>query len=234
MSDWTIASVWEETRATVRAQSWAFAPLAAAFVLLPNLVAARFFPDDRQSIFDLPSGEALAAQLAVALISVIAEAAILLMILRPDGGRSVGEVLGEGLRLTPPLFLLKLVIGVLCGLGLLLLVVPAFYIFGRLGPAAPAMIAERIGIVDSLKRGWALGGPHAWRIFIFFALILFFMFFAILLMSVVAGAIGLVFKVLGIAGIDHFLILLTTAFVLSAVTVYGWTGIAVIYRRIVS
>lgn len=231
MSDWTIASVWEETRATVRAQSWAFAPLAAAFVLLPNLIAARFFPDDRQSIFDLPSNEALVSQLAVALISVVAEAAILLMVLRP-GSRSVGEVLGEALRLAPPLFLLKLVVGILCGLGLLFLIVPAFYIFGRLGPAAPAMIAERLGVVDALKRGWALGRSHAWRIFIFFALILFFMFFAILLMAVVAGAIAVLFKVLGLDGVDDFLILLSTALVLSAVTVYGWTGIAIIYRHI--
>lgn len=232
MSGWTIGSVWEETRAVVRAKSWVFAPIAAAFVLLPNLVAAFFFPDNRQSLMDMPSGQALAAQLAVALVSVIAEAAILLMVLRPDGDRSVGEIIGEGLRLTPALFVLKLTVGIVSAIGLLFLIVPAFYLFGRLGPAAPAMIAERLGIADALQRGWTLGRPHAWRIFLFFALILVGMLAAVFLLSVVAAAIGLIFKLLGINGVDHFLVLLTTAVALSLVTVYGWTGIAVIYRRI--
>ena len=232
MGGWTIGSIWEETRAVVRARAWVFAPIAAAFVLLPNLVAAYFFPDNRQSLLDMPSGPSLVAQLAVALVSVIAEASILLMILRREGERSVGEIIGEGLRLTPALFALKLVVGILSGIGLLFLVVPAFYIFGRLGPAAPAMIAERLGLADSLRRGWQLGGPHAWRIFLFFALILIAMIGAVFLLSVVAAAIGLIFKVIGINGIDHFLILLTTAIALSAVTVYGWTGIALIYQRI--
>lgn len=232
MSSWTLGSVWDETRAIVRDQAWVFAPIVAAFVLLPNLLAARFFPDNRESIFDMPSGEGVAAQLAVALISVVAEAAILIIVLRRESGRAVGDILGEALRLTPALFVVKMAVGLLSGIGVLFFVLPGLYIFGRLGPAAPAMVAERLGIVAALQRGWELGGGHALRIFLFLMLILLGMLVAVFLLSVVAAAVGLIFKLLGVGGIEHFLILLTTAIALSVVTVYGWTGIAVIYRRI--
>jgi hypothetical protein len=230
MSAWTVGSVWEETRAIVRAQAWVFAPIAAAFVLLPNLIVARFFPT--RSPFEAPDTQTLLAQLVLALVSVVAEAAILIIALRRDQGRSVGEIIGDAIRLTPALFAMKILIAVAGGIGLLLLILPGIYIVCRLAPSAPAMIDERRGIVDSLRRGWELGGSHVLRIFLFYALIIVATIGAIFLLSVVAMAVGVVLRLVGIPGVDQFLFLLTVAVVFSAVTVYAWTGIAVIYRHI--
>ncbi|MFC3711765.1 YciC family protein [Sphingoaurantiacus capsulatus] len=232
MSGWTIGSIWEETRAIVREQAWVFAPVAAAFVLLPSLAVARFFPDNRQSLMELPSDEALCGQIASAMISVIAEAFILIVALRRDGGRSVSQLIAEGIRLTPALFAVKLIIGIATGLGLMLLILPGMYILGRLGLAPAAMVAERVGILEALRRAWELGRRDFWRIFLFLALILLATVGAMIMLVIVANAVALVLRVVGIEGIDTFLRLLTSTIAVTVVTVYGWTGIAVIYRRI--
>jgi hypothetical protein len=235
MASWTISSVWQETRDIVRAKAWVFAPIAAAFVLLPYLIAARFFPDTRTSIFDTPSTDAAIASIVVSVIGVVAEVAILSIVLSPrEAERSVGDVLGEAARLTPAMFGLKLLVGIATLGGLLLLILPGLYLTGRLAPAVPAMVGERLGVLDSLRRGWALGEGQVWRILGFILLLVLAGLGAILLLSAVAAAAGLVLRVLGIEGVDRMLVLLATATIWSALTVYGWTGIAVIYRRIVA
>lgn len=235
MGSWTISSVWQETRDIVRAKGWVLAPIAAAFVLLPYLIAARFFPDTRASIFETPSTEVAIASIVVSVIAVIAEVAILTIVLSPrDAERSVGDVIGEAVRLTPAMFGLKLLVGIATLGGLLLLILPGLYLTGRLAPAVPAMVAERLGVLDSLRRGWALGEGQVWRILGFILLLLLAGLGAILLLSAVAAAAGLVLRVLGIEGADRMLLLLAVATIWSALTVYGWTGIAVIYRRIVA
>ena len=235
MAPWTIGSVWQETRDVVRAKAWVFAPIAAAFVLLPYLLAARFFPDTRTSIFDAPSTGTAVASLIVSTIGIVAEVAILTIVLRPQGDeRSVGDVLGDAVRLTPAMFGLKILVGIATLGGLLALVLPGLYLTGRLAPAVPAMVAERLGVLDSLRRGWALGDGQVWRILGFILLLVVAAMGAIMLLSAVAAAAGLVLRVLGIEGVDRMLVLLATATIWSMLTVYGWTGIAVIYRRIVA
>lgn len=235
MGQWTVGSVWQEMRDVVRANAWVFAPIAAAFVLLPYLFAARFFPDNRTSVFDAPSTGTAVASLAVSIIGIIAEISILSIVLNPrEGERSVRDVLGEAVRLTPAMFLVKMAISVATALGLLLFVVPGLYLMARLAPAVPAMVAERLGVIDSLRRGWELGEGHVARILGFIALMVLATVGAVLLLSVVASAAGLVLRVIGLQGVDRTLVLLATAVIWSALTVYGWTGIALIYRRITS
>lgn len=229
----TIGSIWQETRDIVRAKAWVFAPVAAAFVLLPYLIAARFFPDTRTSILDAPETPFAIAQIATSVIGVVAEVAILSIVLHPrESERSVGDVIGEGLRYAPAMFVVKMGVGLATLAGLFAFILPGLYLWARLAMAVPAMVGERRGIADSLRRGWELGGGHVGRILAFILLILIAGFGAILLLSAVAAAAGLVLRVLGVEGADSFLILLMTAAVWTALTVYGWTGIAVIYRRI--
>jgi hypothetical protein len=231
MATWTIGSVWQETRDIVRANAWAFAPIAAAFVLLPYLLAARFFPDERTSVLDTPTTETAIASFVVSLIGIVAEVSILLMVLR-GGERPLRDVIGEAVRLTPAMFALKLLTSLATVLGLLAFVLPGLYILARLAPAVPAMVAERLGVLDSLRRGWGLGRENVWRILGFILLVCVAALGAVFLLSAVAAAAGLVLKVFGVEGGDRMLVLLATATIWSALTVYGWTGIAVIYRRI--
>jgi hypothetical protein len=231
MKSWTIGSVWQEMRDTVRADSWMFAPVAAAFVLLPNLVAARFFPDERQSIFDMPAGETMVVSLAVSLVGAIAQAFILIVLLR-GSGQPVRDVLREAVRLVLPLFALSVLTGLATLAGLILFVVPGLYVIGRLAVGQAVLIEERRGIVDSLRRAWDLSNGCAWRILGFALLMLAAVLGAILLLTAVAMAAGLVFRVVGLDGVDHILVLLASAVVVSTATVYWTVGIALIYRRL--
>lgn len=231
MDRWTIGSVWQEMRDIVRINGWVFAPVAAAFVLLPNMIAARFVPDQRTSIFDMPSGPVAVASLTVSLIAAVAQAFVLIVALR-GGERPVRDILREAFGVALPLFALSVLTGLAVMAGLILFVIPGLYVIGRLAVGQAVLVGERRGIGDSLKRAWDLSGDHAWRILGFAALLLIAVIGALLLLTAVAMAAGVVFRVMGLTGVDQMLVLLATAIVTSAATVYGAAGIAAIYRRL--
>jgi len=233
MDRWTIGSVWQEMRDIVRTDGWMFAPVAAAFVLLPNLVAARFFPDERASIFDLPSGPSMIASIVVSVIGAVAQAFVLLTVLRGRGPeRSVREVLRDAVGLALPLFALSLLTGFAIMFGLVLFILPGLYVLGRLAVGQAVLVGERRGIGDSLRRAWELSAPHAWRILGFVVLLVIAVVGAMLLLTAVAMAVGVVFRFVGLAGVDRMAVLLATSIVASAASVYSAAGLAAIYRRI--
>ena len=231
MDRWTIGSVWQEMRDIVRTNGGVFAPVAAMFVMLPNLLAARFVPDLRESVFDLPSGPVTVASLLVSLIGAVAQAFILRVARRGDD-RPVREVLREAFGLAPPLFALSILTGLATMFGLILFIIPGLYVIGRLAIGQAVLVNERRGVGDSLRRAWELSGPHAWRILGFGLLLLVAVMGAILLLSAVAMAAGVIFRIVGLTGVDQMLVLLVSAVVISAATVYGAVGISVIYRRV--
>ena len=72
-----------------------------------------------------------------------------------------------------------------------LLILPGLYLWGRLLPAAPAMVAEeRRNPLDALKRGWELSEGHGWLII---GLYLLVAIPAGIMMLVIAQLTGIVF-----------------------------------------
>jgi hypothetical protein len=231
MDRWTIGSVWQEVRDIVRVNGWMFAPVAAAFVLLPNMLAAFFFPDQRTSPFDLPDTQTTIVSLVVSLIGAVAQAFVLSVVLR-GGDRPVRDVLREAIGLALPLFAVSVLTGLATLAGLILFIIPGLYVFARLIVGQAVLVCERRSVGDSLRRAWQLTGGHVWRILGLGLLFVVAAIGAIVLLTAVAMAVGVVFRVAGIAGVDQMLVLLATAVVVTAATVYGATGVAVIYRRL--
>ena len=69
-------------------------------------------------------------------------------------GGTVGGAILFALALLPVYSILLLLVNLAVGAGLMLLIVPGLYLWGRLLPAAPAMVAEeRRNPIDALGRG---------------------------------------------------------------------------------
>ncbi len=77
-------------------------------------------------------------------------------------GAAVGSALLEGDNIFATI---AVVLVALCGyfLAILLFLAPAIYLSARWLVATPAMLAENLGAMQSLRRSWALTKGHTWR-----------------------------------------------------------------------
>jgi hypothetical protein len=88
-----------------------------------------------------------------------------------NGGRaSLGDCLGTGLGRSLPLVGLGIISTLGIGLAMLALIIPGLIVATRWCVAAPALVAERTGISESLGRSVELGRNNRWRIFWLFVL----------------------------------------------------------------
>jgi hypothetical protein len=78
------------------------------------------------------------------------------------GGRPVrfGSMLAAGFRRALPLIAVGIVASVMVMAGMLLLIVPGIIIGCAVGVAIPAVVVERIGPIDAIKRSWRLTHGH--------------------------------------------------------------------------
>jgi len=76
---------------------------------------------------------------------------------------SVGSALAAGLRRLPGAVLGGLLYGLAVGIGLILLVVPGVYFFGKLQLWLPAMFVDDAGAVEGLGISWRLTRGRWWR-----------------------------------------------------------------------
>ncbi|HYD14393.1 MAG TPA: hypothetical protein VEC11_16225 [Allosphingosinicella sp.] len=199
MAKFTQNDVWTDTLRLMRAHWAALVAIAGALVFLPTLLVNHFFP-----MGDPPTGTDLQAYvqfvldyyrqnaLPVVLQSfvVMAGSATMLRLVFAQGG-TVGGALLFAIALLPVYSILVVLVNLAVGAGLMLLIVPGLYLWGRLLPAGPAMVAEeRRNPIDALKRGWALSEGHGWLII---ALYLLVMIPAAILMLVVSQLTGIGF-----------------------------------------
>jgi hypothetical protein len=78
-------------------------------------------------------------------------------------GGTVGGALVYAILLLPVYSILIVLVNLAVGAGMALLIVPGLYLWGRLLPAGPAMVAEdRRNPIDALRRGFALTKGHGW------------------------------------------------------------------------
>jgi hypothetical protein len=78
---------------------------------------------------------------------------------------SPGQALSAVATRLPTLLVVGFLSFVLAALGMILLIVPGFYIFLGFALAFMPVIAEDLGAVASLRRSWALARGRRWRIF---------------------------------------------------------------------
>jgi hypothetical protein len=114
-----------------------------------------------------------------------------------EGNRaSFGDCIAAGLRVLLPLIGVGLIFGFAMTIGFILLVVPGILVMVIWSVAAPALVVERDGILQSLSRSAELTKGSRWKIFGLFLvlLVIYLLVFAVLgvvgLKSMTAAAAG--------------------------------------------
>ena len=70
-----------------------------------------------------------------------------------------------GLRRIIPIIVVTIVSAVVIGIGFALILVPGIFLATSFAVATPALMIERVGPMQSLKRSWNLATGERWRIF---------------------------------------------------------------------
>ena len=148
--------------------------IAGFFLFMPQLALQLFGPDAAAVTAAAVGAEKLGADaqvqamaqiyaryapllLANALANLFGGLAILMFCL--DGGkREVGTLLVAALRRLPAYFALALVIDVAAGLGMYFwyLLLPCFYLVGRLLPAGPIFVQAGVGPIEAIARSFRM------------------------------------------------------------------------------
>ena len=173
MAKFTQNEVWADALRLTRTHWPALIAIAGVFVFLPTLLVNHFFP-----MGEPPAGDDLRAFVrfflehyrdnalpivAQSFVVMIGSAAMLRLVFARGG--TVGGALVYGIILLPAYSILIVIMNLGVGFGLALLIVPGLYLWGRLVPAGPAMVAEdRRNPIDALGRGFALTKGHGWLV----------------------------------------------------------------------
>ena len=211
MAALSISKAWDETRDTLARNGKLMATVAAAMILLPQVIVGVVTGQTVNT--SGPDSTWIVLMLIAALIGIVGQLAIARLAL---GAKvSVGESLSHGLRRSPAFIgaLLLIFLGVLVffflaaallmAVGvvdatvthprprdvviiLLVVFVPLLFLGVRLLPTVPVATSEAQGPVGILKRSWSLTRGHVGRLLGF---ILMFLIAAVVV-SMASGAIG--------------------------------------------
>jgi hypothetical protein len=172
-------AVWADTLQLTRAHWAALVAIAGVFNFLPVLLVNHFFPLPEVAATDphmTAVWRAFIRQAALwyvlqSLVVMIGSAAMLRLVFARGG--TVGGALTFGIMLLPVYSVLLVLDGILVFAGLLLLIVPGLYLWGRLVPAGAAMVAEESRRpIQVLKRSFELTRGHGWEVFVLYLLVL--------------------------------------------------------------
>jgi hypothetical protein len=192
-------AVWEDTLKLLRRHAPLLAAIAGVFLFLPALLIAVLLPPPLpqggdpgrafQAVLDYYQAAA-PWFLLTGLFTMVGTLAMLRLVFAAD---TVGAALVQGLILTPFYFMLSLGCGIMIGFGLLLILVPGLYLFGRLAPVSAVLVAEnRRSPLDAIERTFALTKGHGWAIL---GIVLVVAIVAGLAVSVADTLFGLVFVI---------------------------------------
>ena len=196
MAKFTQNEVWADTLRLTRAHWPALIAIAGAFNFLPTLRVNHFFPMEEppvsadvqvyvQFILDYYRENALPVVLQSFVVMTGSAAMLRLVFAR---GGTVGSALLFAMALLPVYSILIVLMNLAVGAGFILLIVPGFYLLGRLLPASPAMVAEeRRNPIDALKRGWSLSEGHGWLVVSLYLLVAISAGILMLAISLVTG-----------------------------------------------
>ncbi|MBV8971993.1 MAG: hypothetical protein JO290_06850 [Sphingomonadaceae bacterium] len=225
-----LAALWHDTVADTRALLPLVWPVAAAFVLLPNVALERYGPPLPKTPAEMTPQLVLTTLVIPGLIALVAQATVIRLALdrRRGVARSVGEALAAALRAWPLLVLVQFVSALAVTPGLLLLIVPGVYTIGRLLPALPLAL-DGGGPVAAVERAWALTADNGWRA-TGFLLTLIGWFFVV---SAAAGLIGAgVVALAGGSGLGALLASALDGAVAALIAIVGAVATATVARQL--
>ena len=230
------SAVWDETVRLLRAHAPLIAAIAGVFIFLPALLIAYALP--QQPVADASQTVPALVEylsrnwlwlLLQSLINSLGTIAILTLVFgRP--GTSVGAAIGSAAALLPFYFLASILVGLILSLGFLLLIVPAFYLFGRLAPLGPVIVAEdRRNPIEAIRRTFEVTRGHGWAVL---GLILLVAIPGAIAMGVINVLLGIVFSLVASREIAAFLVMIATSLSAAVLTVVLILLYAAVYRAL--
>jgi hypothetical protein len=191
-------AVWADTGRLLRAHGALLAAIAGVFVFLPTLLVGYFFalPEPATTDFNVYLREVagyvkahLIWYVLQSFVVMVGTAAMLRLVFPPRV--TVAGAIWFGVMLLASYSILTLMTNILVFVGLLLLLLPGLYLWGRVLPAGPAMVAEgRRNPLDALKRGFALSRGQGWAIL---GLLLIVLIPGAILIWVIQQLVGILF-----------------------------------------
>lgn len=227
----TISGIWRGVVAALRPDFGVFFATVAPFTVLVSMVLELFGPEPPTKIADFTPRVAIVLLLVPSIIGAIGQLALTWLLAKPGG--TPRTALGIGLGVLPAYLLGLLIITPATSLGLVLLVVPGLYLFGRFFLIGPVLVVEGQGAVAALRRSWALTSAAGWTILLFLALGILFVLGASILASGVGSAFGLLFTALGLQSVGSFLAALVAAATSCVFTMASAAAGVVMYRQLV-
>lgn len=202
MIKFDMGAAWDDATMLVRAHLPLTGVLAGLFFFLPGMVMALLGPAPLAPPANV-SAEQLNTMvmadlrqqfpwlLAVTMASTLGSLAILRLWLARSG-TSVGEALVFTLAMIPTMIAMFLLQSFLFGIAVLLLIVPAIYLFGRLAVAYPLLADRNIkNPFAALAGSWQLTSGNGWRVAFFVFLFLIVLIVISLIVTQVTGIFGL-------------------------------------------
>jgi hypothetical protein len=233
------SAVWDDTVALLRAHAPLIAALAGVFIFLPALLVGHFLPQP-EPVAGAEAGEMwrlLGEYFTVnwhwlllqSLVNTIGTIAILILVFARQG-TSVGGAISAAVLLLPFYFLASLLSGLAIGIGLLLLIVPGLYLFGRLAPLAPVVVAEnRRNPIDAIARTFAVTRGKGWAVL---GLVILVVIPGVIAMMVANMIFGFVFRLAAGQELGALLSLIVNSATATALTIVLLLLYAAIYRAL--
>ncbi|MBU0557446.1 MAG: hypothetical protein KKD64_04565 [Alphaproteobacteria bacterium] len=201
MSRIDLAAVWDDAKAMGMANRDLLGAIAGMFMLLPALVAEQLVTQP-EALGENPTNDMVLARLAqyaelnwpvlmvFAVVSSFGVLAMHALLLRAER-LTVKESLHAALLILPGYFLANLLQGLGVMSGMLLFLIPGFYLIGRLALIAPVAAAEKLtNPLTILQRSAVLTHGNGWRVFGVIALIFVTMFTLGIVLTSVIGVIA--------------------------------------------
>jgi hypothetical protein len=134
-------------------------------------------------------GATFVSSLVGIVIAALVQGALTRAVVTANEGRraTFGESISTGIRVILPLIGLSIIVGIGVAIGFVLLIVPGVILLLMWSVAIPALVVERVGIFDALRRSAELTKDSRWKILgLFLALLVLYW-----VLSAILGVVGL-------------------------------------------
>jgi hypothetical protein len=231
------SEVWEDTILLLRSNASLVAALAGAFLFLPALLVGHFLPQavpgDDLGAYLRDFGDYLRQNsiwlMLQALANAIGMIAILILVFARQG-TSVGGALTAAIVILPFYFVAGLIANFIVLAGLILFIVPGLYLFARLVPLGPVVVAEnRRNPLTAIARAFEVTKGNGWAVL---GLVILVAIPGAILIQLVNILFGIVFGIAAGRDVAQLLRLIVTSAAAAALTVVLLLLYAALYRAL--
>jgi hypothetical protein len=231
------SETWADVVRMLRENLAIVAALAGVFIFLPTLLFSYFLPPPEQMEDIRKLLDAIIEYwqanwhwfLLTQLVAMIGTLAILLLLLGTRRGTVAGLIVAA-LTILPFYFVASLIASIIICVGIILLIVPGFYLFGRLSVLAPVVAAEgQRNPITAISRSFEVTKGNGWAVLGFILLVAIAGSIAA---KVLSWLLGIPILLVGGDEVGPFLVKVVEAAASAALSAVMIAMIAAIYRRL--